>query len=159
MIEICGEYTKDDYLLANRTTLKKTNAFLIPMIAWVSLTIIMILGILRTPFDLIHWMFFIICLVYLNYSSTILPIMVNKYFKEQKQIHGKVTINFDSDKILSRSPVDEHILKWLHHITITEKMILLYNTPKTFIMVPRGWFGNTEQYEATVLLLKNFPAG
>ena len=157
MIELSGEYTINDYILANRIHIKHDKSWVLTKAIFAFFLVCMVIGIWAKPHDPVNWIFAVLCLVYINYEHTILPSQTKKYFNEQKQLHGKVTIIFEQGKVSEKTIIGDTTFIWLHHIVITPAMLLLYNTPKTFIVTPRKWFSDNNQFEDAVKMLKDFP--
>ncbi len=157
MHEYSGDYTLDDYLFANRLSYKAKRSTKITRILILVLLIFPVVIVIADPLDFVSWAFIVFLLVMLFYPYTIIPIMAKRLFSEQKQLHGKVKIVLDGNKIMTTSLTGEATLLWLHHCLVSEKMILLYGTPNTFIMLPRRFISDDSEIEYILQFMKNFP--
>ncbi len=157
MHEYSGEYTLDDYLLANRLSYGSKRSTKIARILILVLLVFPVLIIIGNPSDVVSWAFIIFLLVMLFYPYTILPVMVKRLFSEQKQLHGQAKIVLDGNRIITTGSTGEATHLWLHHYLEAEQMILLYATPNTFIMLPRRFLLDDSEYEYARQFLKDFP--
>ncbi|MFA5374606.1 MAG: YcxB family protein [Dehalococcoidia bacterium] len=160
MIEVLsGEYTIQDYKLANRLHMTKSKMCQIMRAVWIALFLIFLFLAAIMLTEVVLWLFTVLCLFYILYPYTILPLRIKRLFEQQKLIHGKIEIRFEGNQIKSHSQLTEDSLKWLHHYVITDKMLLIYTTPRTFIMLPRRFFKDDAQFNGIKDYLHNFPMG
>lgn len=155
MEEIRGEYTVEDYLVANRLHLKKSPLFRVQTIGFSFLSVLYIFLIFADPRNIAIWVVFLgICLLFSTYWFTILPIMTKRDYKRQKQMHGETIISIDSDCICQKSELNESKDYWIYRYLSSNNMLIAYNTPKTFIIIPRRFCKDEEQFNRFVNLAK-----
>ena len=159
MHEYFGEYTVKDYLLANRLHYFSMRSAKILSLVILIFLILPITAVIEHPDDVVSWGFIVFFLILLGYPYTILPFMAKYYFAKQKQIHGQVKITLSEDRITETSQTGESTFLWLDHYIVSERMILLYNTPKTFSMLPRRFIGDDTEFEYIEQFLDDFPTG
>ncbi len=156
---VSGEYTVQDYILANRLHLGKMKSYQACRIMGIVLLIPMIFFMIIIPKDVLGWFIIAFCLYFISYPYTVLPLRSKALFKQQKQIHGRVEVRFEGDQIISNGPLTEGSTKWLHHYVISDKIMLLYTTPRTFVMLPRRFFKDDAQFNEVKAFLQTFPTG
>jgi len=154
------EYEFSDYLQANRFHLYRQLGY------WYGLIVVglfdICIGILvyLRPSDTVLWLLLIFFLAFPLYSHLSLPIRARKLFKRQKQLHGLLEFELKSNQLSSKNPVTQQIHKWFLKAEFNDKFILLFNTPATFIILPRRVFLDDQQYKnwiAEVLKLVSEP--
>ena len=156
---VSGEYTAQDYVLANRLHVMKDTAWpAFSAILAVFLVGSIVLLIFR-PAEVLPWFFIFVCLCYISYPYTILPFRSRSFFNQQTIAQGKIEIRFEPTQIIDKSSSSEGSLDWLHHYLISDKIILLYSTRKTFIMLPRRFFKDDAQFDEVKKFLQTFPTG
>jgi len=156
---LTGEYTIQDYILANRLHMARSKMWYVMMILVILFLLVAISVVIKRPHDVVSWIFIVFFIVYLGYPYTILPLQSRILFNRQKNVHGKIKVRFEPMQIIERGQLGESTYKWLHHYLVTDKMILLYNTPKTFIMLPRRFFRDDNQFNDIKNYLNSFPTG
>ena len=154
MEEIRGEYTIADYLSANRLHLKKNPLYKWQIIVFSFLSFGYILLIFVNPFNVVLWIFLCFCLLVSTHSFTILPRVIKHYYKIQKQMHGETIISIDSDCICQKSERHESTLRWIFRYLSSDNMLLVYNTPKTFMMIPKRFCKDEDQFNRVANLAK-----
>jgi len=156
MEEIKGEYTVRDYLIANRLHMARSPYFRLSRIIWYVLFFLSLLATLTSPSDFILWVLLVLSLFNITYPYLILPHWVKRYFKIQKQMHGEITISFDSDEgtISSKSETGEGKTRWIFKYLSNVEILLLFDTPLTFMMVPRRFCRDEEQFNRFIELAK-----
>jgi hypothetical protein len=154
MEEIRGEYTIEDYLVANRLHSKKSPLFIVQTILFSVLSVLYILLIYANPLDMFQWIFLFVSLLFSTYWFTILPIMTKHYYKIQKQMHGETIISIDGDCICQKSERYELKYSWILKYLSSDNMLIMFNTPRTFIMIPRRFCKDEEQFNRFVNLAK-----
>ncbi|MBN2099568.1 MAG: YcxB family protein [Dehalococcoidia bacterium] len=159
MREYSGQYTLSDYLLANRMHLfsSRTTKFVIVFI--LLLMALPVLGLIGNPTDVFAWGLILSGLVIIAYPYTVLPIAGRIMYAQQPQIRGQVRILIGPDRIVDASATGSATHLWLHHILVSQRMILLFETPRTFIMLPRRFFKDEDDLQAAKSLLEGFPTG
>lgn len=156
MQEIKGEYTVRDYLIANRLHMARSPYFRLSRIICYVMVFLLLLAALTGPSDFILWVFLTLFSFIITYPYLILPHRVKRYFKIQKQMHGEITISFDSDEgtISSKSETGEGKTRWIFKYLSNAEILLLFNTPLTFMMVPRRFCRDEEQFNRFIELAK-----
>jgi hypothetical protein len=156
---ISGEYTVEDYILANRLHMSKSILWKIIRITFAVLLIPFIFFAIILPKEIFPWLFIVFSLYYISYPYTILPLRAKALFKQQRLAHGQIEVRFEGNQIIEKSPLSEGSINWLHHCLISDKIMLLYTTPKTFIMLPRRFFKDDAQFNEVKGFLETFPTG
>lgn len=87
-------------------------------------------------------------------TYTLLPLRAKYYFNKQKQLQVDATISFDNDFICEKSSIQELKLKNVERYLLCKEMLLIYNTPKTFIMVPKRFCKDEQQFYRIVEITK-----
>ena len=156
---VSGEYTAQDYVLANRLHVIKDTAWpAFSVILAVFLVGSIVLLVFR-PGEVLPWFFILVCLCYILYPFTILPFRSRSFFNQQQIAQGKIEIRFELTQIIDNSSSEEVSIDWLHHYLISDKIILLYTTRRTFIMLPRRFFKDDAQFNEVKSYLQTFPTG
>ena len=156
---VSGEYTLEDYILANRLHMARSWVWRIFIIAFALLLVLLLILVIDNPRDIVSWIFIFLILLYVSYPYTILPLRAKALFKQHKLVHGKIEIQFEANQIIEKAPLSEGFINWLHHYLISDKIILLYTTPNTFIMLPRRFFKDDAQVNEVKGFLETFPIG
>jgi hypothetical protein len=154
MEEIRGEYTIEDYLVANRLHLKKSSIFRGQTIIFSFLSVIYIILIFENPRDILLWVFLCISILFSTYWFTILPIMTKRDYEIQKQMHGETIISIDGDCICQKSERHESKYYWIYRYLSSNNMLMAYNTPKTAIIIPKRFCQDEEQFNRFVNFAK-----
>ncbi|MDD5094341.1 MAG: hypothetical protein PHV74_08195 [Dehalococcoidia bacterium] len=157
MHEYEGQYTYDDYLFANRLNYRSSRTTKITRGALFLLFVVAIFVVISSPDNILSWFFIAILVVLLGFPYTILPTLTRRAFAQQGQLHSQVRFVFDSGKIISTTSAGEATLTGLHRYMISDRMILLYIAPNTFIMLPRRFLGSDSEMEYVGNFLKGFP--
>jgi hypothetical protein len=154
MEEIRGEYTIEDYLVANRLHLKESPLFRGQTIIFSIMSVLYIILIIANPREIFLWICLGICLLFSTYWFTILPKLIKHNYKIQKQMHGETIISIDSDCLCQKSERHESKFYWIYRYLSSNNMLIAYNTPKTFIIIPKRFCHDEEQFNRFVNLAK-----
>jgi hypothetical protein len=157
MHEYEGEYTYEDYLLANRLNYSSMRTTKITRVVLVLLLLVSVALAIVSPIRVLFWFFIVFLVALLGFPYTLMPWMTRRVFERQEQFHGHVKIIFDSDKITSIGADGEATITGLDHYIVSDKMILLYLAPTIFIMLPRRFMGSDAEVEYVQNYLKEFP--
>jgi len=146
MEEIRGEYTVKDYIMANRLHISRNPSWKWSRIFLYILSFVYVLLIICSPGNIIYWIFLFLFFIIANYPYAILPYWARRYYKLQK-MHGETVISVDSDgNLCSKSQKGETKQKWVFRYLSSKDMLMVYNTPLTFIMIPRRFCKGEEQF-------------
>jgi hypothetical protein len=155
--EYSGQYTYTEFLRANRMHLSSRRSMKIMRVVMVFLLVVATLIAVVDPREVINWVILVAVLAWLSYPYTVLPITAKRSWAEQKQGHGPIKIVLARDRIISTSYTGDSTTLWLHHYLVSDQMILLFETPKTFIMLPRRFARNESDYQYVQEFLTAFP--
>lgn len=159
MLEYSGQYTLSDYLQANRIHYRRSRLMIAMFVLFLLLAIVNAVQVVTHPTSIAAWVLLAVTIVFLGYPYTLLPIIVRSSYAQQLQMHGRVKITIRPDRITESSATGVSALFWLHHVLVSERTILLYTTPQTFVMLPRRFFKDDRDFEAAKNLLEAFPKG
>lgn len=164
METITINYRADDYLEANRIAYRHNSAQqtlrIIYIILAILFTLIFVLKyLMRQEVDSFAVFFIIFALMFIFYEWTFLPSSSKKMFEQQKKYFQEVTLSFAEDTISQFCSISEVKLKWFYKHILTDKMLLIFTTPLTFIIVPKKYCASEEQYTKICQIVTNFPQG
>ncbi|WP_365674169.1 YcxB family protein [Okeania sp. SIO3I5] len=99
-------------------------------------------------------------ITYVFYEWTWIPFLCkNSFEKDQKIFKNQITLIFKQDEIVSLCAYYEVKLRWFYKHITTPKMLLIFTTPYSFIIVPKKYCSSEEQYEKICHLIAKFPQG
>jgi hypothetical protein len=164
METITINYRMEDYLQANRIVYQTNLAQQILKMVYITLCvlfsfILIINYLLWKNIDTFSIFFIIFSLFFIFYEWTILPSSVKKMFKEQKRYFEEVTLIFSESEIIQICSISETKLKWIYKYVWTEKMLLIFTSPLTFVIVPKKYCADEEQYKRICEIVTNFYQG
>ena len=171
MEKVVINYKPEDYLQANRLHLRACGKKILTIIMPILILIIFFAKCLSISpgdnqnFYVLEWTVYpydifmlLLALFLLAYPYVILPIKIRFWFKRQKFFESQVELQFDQKEIIAKSNIGETKLIYAYLCVISNDMIVVYNTPKTFMPLPRKYCQDSQQFRRIVDVVKNFPS-
>ncbi len=171
MEKITVHYTYPLYLEASRIAYQNTkfcwfNRFFFGICFCIIFTFVwskIILGIL----DLIGIFLSLLSLAYLFYEWSILPFSCKNLFEKQPMFKGEAEMYIDDNVIidkttlekstLERTIISETKIQIIHKYVLSKNLLLIFNTPATFFIIPKKFCVDEQQFARIVQIVRHFP--
>lgn len=141
------ELTVRDYITANRAHFFHGAQGWFLMAIGVILVLMSGAGLLLQPRDPVLLFGLVFGVPAAFYPFTIMPYTTRRLYRMQRQMHGPVKAILDETQVTYESRLIDTTCRWLYRVLATKRVLMLYNTPKTYILVPRRVCRDAAQYE------------
>lgn len=156
-MELEINYSLKDYIQANRIHLKSNKRIYYIISFGLVFLLFSIFLIIVEPKGIFPWFALIYSIIMFTYPISVIPISSKFYMKKQKYFDGPVKLKFVDNTIFSDSQIGESKIKWITKIIIREGLLLIYTTPKNFIIVNEKYCTGKDQFELIGRFVKNMP--